>query len=106
MDVLEMKCMKTLVGVSRMDRVKNQEVRWRAGTEREFASRADQRLMRSFGHVERMGEYRRTRRVLMTDASRGRVRCRPRLGWMDEWLEGGLRQQSDDCGGCATMRER
>ena len=34
-------------------------------------------------HVERMDEYRMARRVLMTKVSGGRVRGRPRLGWMD-----------------------
>ena len=48
-----------------MDRVGNEEVRRRAGTERELASRADQRILRWFGHVERMDEYRLARRVLM-----------------------------------------
>ena len=37
-----------------MDRVRNEEVRRRAGIERELASRADQRVLRWFGHVERM----------------------------------------------------
>ena len=32
-----------------MDRVRNKEVRWRAGIERELASRADQRVPRWFG---------------------------------------------------------
>ena len=41
-NVLEMKCFRSLVGVSRMDRVRNEEVRMRAGIERELASRADQ----------------------------------------------------------------
>ena len=42
-NVLEMKCLRrSLVGVSRMDRVRNEEVRRRAGIERELASRADQ----------------------------------------------------------------
>ena len=58
-------------------------MRGRAGIERELASRADQRVLRWFGHVERMDEYRLARRVLMTDVSGGRVRGRPRLGWMD-----------------------
>ena len=40
-NVLEMKCLGSLVGVSRMDRVRNEEVRRRAGIERELASRAD-----------------------------------------------------------------
>ena len=51
-NVLEMKCLKSLVGVSRMNRVKNEELRRRAGIERELASRADQRVLRCFGHVE------------------------------------------------------
>ena len=82
-NVLEMKCVKSLVGVSRMDRVRNEEVRRKAGIERELASRTDQRVLRWFGHVERMGEYRMARKVLMAEVSGGRVRGRPRLGWMD-----------------------
>ena len=39
-----------------MDRVRNEEVRRRAGIERESASRADQRVLRWFGHVERMDD--------------------------------------------------
>ena len=66
-----------------MDRVRNEELRWRAGIESELASRADQIVLRWFGHVERMEEYRMARRVLMAEVSEGRVRGRPRLGWMD-----------------------
>ena len=51
MNVLEMKCLRSLVGMSRMDRVRNEEVRRRAGIERELASRADQRVLKWFGHV-------------------------------------------------------
>ena len=82
-NVIEMKCLRSLVGVSRMDRVRNEEVRRRAGIERELASRAYQRVLRWFGNVERMDEYRMARRVLMAEVSGGRVRERPRLGWMD-----------------------
>ena len=66
-----------------MDRVRNEEVRRRAGIEMELASRGDQRVSRWFGHVERMDDYRMARRVLMAEVSGGRVRGRPRLGWMD-----------------------
>ena len=79
----EKKCLRSLVGVSQMDRVRNEEVRRRAGIERKLASRADQRVLRWFGHVERMNEYRMARRVLMAEVSGGQVRGRPRLGWMD-----------------------
>ena len=34
-------------------------------------------------HVETMNEYNMARRVFMADVSEGRVRGRPRLGWMD-----------------------
>ena len=41
-NVLEIKCFKSLVGVSRMDGVRNEEVRSSAGIEKELASRTDQ----------------------------------------------------------------
>ena len=66
-----------------MERVRNEEVLRRARIERELASRADQRVLRWFGHVKRMDDYRMARRVLLAKVSGGRVRLRPRLGWMD-----------------------
>ena len=48
--------LRSLFGVSRMSRVRNEEVRRRTGIERELESRADQRVLRWFGHVERMDE--------------------------------------------------
>ena len=66
-----------------MDRVRNEEVHRRAGIERELANRPDQRVLRWFGHVERMDEHRIARKVLMAEVSGGRVRGRPRLDWMD-----------------------
>ena len=63
-----------------MDRVKNEEVRRRAGTKWKLASRADQRVLRWFGH----DDFCMARRVLMEKVSGGGlVRGRPRLGWMD-----------------------
>ena len=82
-NVLDMKCLRSLVGVSRIDRVRNGEVRRRAGMERELASRAVQRVLRWFWHAETMDEYCMARRVLMTEVSGGLVRRRNRLGWMD-----------------------
>ena len=70
-NVLEMKCLRSLVGVSRMDRVRNEEVRRRPGIERELASRADQRVLRWLWHVEKMDEYHIARRVLMAEVSVG-----------------------------------
>ena len=66
-----------------MDGVRNEEVRRRAGIEMELASRADQRVLRWFGHMERIDDYRMARRVLTAEVSRGRVRGRPRLSWIN-----------------------
>ena len=79
-NVLEMKCLRSLFGVSLVDRVRNEEVLRRAGIEWELASRADQRVLRWFRHVERMDEYRMARRVLMAEVSGGRERGK--AGWM------------------------
>ena len=78
-NVLEMKCLRSLVGVSLMDRVRNEEVRRRAGIEKELANRADQSVLRWFGHVERIDDYRMARRMLIAEVSGGRVRRRQRL---------------------------
>ena len=48
-NVLEIKCLRILVGVSRMDGVRNEGVRTSAGIERDLASRADQRVLRWLG---------------------------------------------------------
>ena len=63
--VLEMRCLRSLVGVSRMDGVGSGEVRGRAGVVGELASGADWRVLRWFGHVEGMDYCRVARRVLM-----------------------------------------
>ena len=87
-----------------MDRVRNEEVHRRAGLEKELASRADQRVLRWFRHVQKMDEYRTTRRVLMAEVSGGRLRGRPRLGSMDG-VKVALGHRNNG-GGCSTMLER
>ena len=80
--VLEMRCLRGLVMVSRVGRVGSGGVRRRAGMEGELASGADRRVLRWFGRVEGVDDYRMARRVLMAEVSGGRVRGRPRLGWV------------------------
>ena len=46
LNVLEMRCLRSFGGVSRMDGVRNEQVRRRAGIERELASREDKRVLR------------------------------------------------------------
>ena len=85
--VLEMKCLRSLVGVSRTDRVRNEEERRRAGIERELASRADQSVLRWFGHVERMDEYRMAR-LGVDGRSQWRTGTRETEFRLNGWCEG------------------
>ena len=52
-----------------MDRFRNEEVHRRAGIGIDVASKADQRVLRWFGHVERMDECHIARRVSMAKVS-------------------------------------
>ena len=53
---------RTEIHFGRVDTYRRGERR-RAGIERELPSRADQRVLRWFGHMERMDEYCMARRV-------------------------------------------
>ena len=66
-----------------MDRVRNEEVSSRAGIEMELVTRADQGVLKWFGHVERIDGHHLSTRVLMAEVSAGWVWGRPRLGCMD-----------------------
>ena len=54
LNVFEMKCLRSMTGVSRLDRVRNEVVRTRTGVRRELAARVDMNVLRWFGHMERM----------------------------------------------------
>ena len=54
LNVFEMKCLRSMTGVSRSDRIRNEVVRARTGVRRELATRVDMNVLRRVGHVERM----------------------------------------------------
>ena len=78
-------------------------MRRRAGIERELASRADQRVLRWFGHLERMDEHPMDRMVIMVEVSGGWERGRQRFGWMDG-VKMALWQQRNDGLGWAVSK--
>ena len=82
--------------------VRNEEVRRRTGLEMDLASRADQRVLRWFGHVEKIDEYPMARRVLMAEV-RWKAGTRENEVWLDGGCEGGLGHQRNDGVGCPTM---
>ena len=82
LNVMEMNCLRNMCGVSRRDRVRNEEVRRRVGVESELAERVKGRVLSWFGHVERMSGERMTKRVYESSVEGARGRGAPPKGWM------------------------
>ena len=83
LNVFEMKCLRSMTGVSRLERVRNEVVRTRTGMRRELAARVDMKVLRWFGHVERMDNERLLKKVMNAKVNGRSARGRPRFGWMD-----------------------
>ena len=83
LDVFEMKCLRSMVGVTRMDRVRNEVVRERTGVGEALSSRVDRMGLRWFGHMERMEEGRLVKDVMDAGVTGNRTRGRPRFTWGD-----------------------
>ena len=56
LNVMEQKCLRSMCGVTRMNRVRNEEMQRRIGVIIEWAGQAEQCILRWFGHMERMEE--------------------------------------------------
>ena len=83
LDVAEMKCLRSMCGVTRMDRVRNEVVRERVGVPERLSERVDRKVLKWFGHVERMGNERLTKRVYVSEVEGERGRGRPPFRWRD-----------------------
>lgn len=83
LNVFEMKCLRSMAGVSRVDRVRNEVVRVRTGVRNELAARVDMNVLRWFGHVERMENGCLLKKVMNARVDGRSTRGRPRFGWMD-----------------------
>ena len=69
--------------MSRLDRLRNEEVRERTGVRKELAARVDTKVLRWFGHVERMEDERLTKKAINSKVDGRNVRGRPRFGWIN-----------------------
>ena len=83
LNVLEMKCLRSMTGLSRLDRVRNEVVRARTGVRRELAARVDMNVLKWFGHVEKMDNDRLLKKVMNAKVDGRSARGRRRFGWMD-----------------------
>ena len=83
LNVFEMRCLRSMAGVTRFDRIRNEEVRRRTGVEDELAMRVDRCVLRWFGHMERMEGGRLVKKVMKANVNGSRMRGRPKYGWKD-----------------------
>ena len=89
--MLEMKCVRSMTGVSWLDRVRNEVVRGRTGVRRELAARVDMNVLKWFGHVERMDNEQLLKKVVNAKVDGRSARGRPRFVWM-----GGVKRALND----------
>ncbi len=83
LNVMWMRCLKSMCGITRMDRMRNKEVQRRTGVVKELDERAEHRMLRWFGHVERMEDEHLVKKVTRSDVRGVRPRGRHRMGLLD-----------------------
>ncbi len=83
LDVFELWCLRSMVRVPRMGRVRDEEVRRLAVIMRKMSERVDMRVLSWYGHLMTMGEERLTKRLWKAEVSGPNLRGRNGRGWME-----------------------
>lgn len=81
--VFEMTCLRKIVGVTRRDMVRNEDIKRHLQLEKEVTDRIQQRRLRYFGHVVRMKDGRYPKTAMYGGVHGKRRRGRPKKRWMD-----------------------
>ena len=82
--------------------MRNVVVRERMGVKEKMSKRVDRKVLKWFGHVERMGDERLTKKVYKSEVGGERGIGRPRFRWID-----GVKDACEDRKiGLATVRRR
>ena len=71
-----------MCGVTRRDRVRNEEIKRRCGLQKNLSERGEA-VLRWFGHVERMEGERLVKKIYRAEVEGNRGRGRPRRRWID-----------------------
>jgi len=75
---------RSMCGVTRWDRWRNEVGRERVGVSESLSKRVDRKVVKWFGHIERMGIERLSKTVYMSEVRGERGRGRPPFsGWME-----------------------
>ena len=103
---VEMSYLRSACGVTWRDRLTNVEVRERCGVGVDVLESVKENTLRWFGHMERMGSERMTKRVYESEVEGQRGRGRPRVRWKDGveryMCEGGVGWEE----GCQLTEDR
>jgi hypothetical protein len=84
---VEMDCLRKIVGVSRLEHIKNDDIKVALYVTTDIVQRIQLRRLRYFGHVARMDESRYPKLVLHGRVDGRRRRGRPRKRWLDNIKE-------------------
>jgi len=81
--VFEMACLRKIEGVTRRDRIRNEEIYRRVGMNQDILSWIQQRRLRYFGHISRLQDNRYPKIALHGRFHGQRCRGRPKKRWID-----------------------
>ena len=91
LEVTEMNMLRRMLGVTRRDRLRNEEVRERTGMQENIVKVVERSKMRWYGHVVRKGEKDVVRRAMDCPVMRKRNRGRQPRRWKD-WVEARMKE--------------
>lgn len=83
LEAVEMDAFRRTLGVSRRDRVPNEEIRQRIGIEGSLTTDIEQKQLIWYGHVQRMNDDRIPKRVMQWIPQNRRKRGRPKKTWKE-----------------------
>lgn len=83
LEATEMDAFRRTLGISRMDRIRNEEIRLRMGIEGTIINDIESKQLVWYGHVRRMDETRLPKKVMEWVPSARRKRGRPRKTWKE-----------------------
>jgi exonuclease III len=84
---MEMKFLRSMVGKTRKDKIRNEAIRERVGVEK-LQGRIENSRMRWYGHMKRMDQDRIPRRMHEMEMEGTRPRGRPRRRWLSQIRKG------------------
>lgn len=84
LQAVEMDFWRRCLRVTRLDKVRNEDIRSQMGVHERLNMRIGRRRLRWYGHCRRMPEYRWPRRALEWEPPGRRGRGRPRRTWLEE----------------------